>query len=413
MLFEFKMKNFKSFKEELVFSLIPSKVSSLNNHVITNDKYEALKSSVIYGANGAGKTTLMDGFSFMCDLIKNSPSHIDGRDLIDPFFAFDKKMSKKPIEFSISFFKNKSQYEYSFSYTHKGFLTEQLQQTTTTGKLRKVFDRKKTDVTFGSTFKKGKGFKKALDSLQDNQLLISASDNNIVFSDVLEFVKQCHFIYDPDQIIEFTNHFIHQNMGDKKFQNTLKQILSRVDIGLETVHVLKVTAEEMEKRLQHFPNDLKERIIKEHRNKNVYEVFFKHHGSDHLIPYKDESKGTQKLYSLLGPILSGHIEESIIFFDEFNSSLHPALSEFIIDMLHNQKQIFDIDFNNQYVFNLHDTSLLTPEIFRADQIWFVDKNNEGSSELFSLDDFKDRSNLYQRNYLDGKYGAVPVIKRFK
>lgn len=414
MILDFSLENFKCFKNEATLSFIPGLSSTLESHVVENEppEYRALRSAVIYGANGAGKSSLMDGASFMCDMVLNSPNHIKGHKLVTPYFELDKKCSKLPISFKVNFTHGRERYEYSFSYNTDQFLTEKLLHYPENGRVRKLFVREKSNFSFGPSFIKGKGFKKVIDSLQKNQLLISAPVHSPSLNLAYDFFKSFVFIYDPQQLTDFTNKLIHNNAGNHNFNKLLNDIMSRIDIGIKSVHVLKVSAEEAEKRYQHLPDAIREDIVRTHKNKDVFEVFFKHNGSKSLIPFKSESRGTQKLYSLLGPILNGHLKNTILFIDEFNSSLHPALSEFILDFLHNQQRYLNLKTDNQYIINLHDTSLLNPAIFRVDQIWFVAKDKNGISELYSLDDFKDRSNLIQRNYLDGKYGAVPIIKRF-
>lgn len=414
MLLEFSLKNFKCFKDEATLSFIPGATSALNTHIIEskNPKHNALRSAVIYGANGAGKSSLMDGARFMCTMVLNSPGYTKEYKLTTPCFQFDNNCMNKPISFKINFTHKKERYEYSFSYNKNQFLTENLFHYSETGRRRKLFNREKQDFSFGSTFKKGKGFKKVLESLQENQLLASAPSNSLSLNIVYDFFKSCSFIYNPEKLVNFTNKFIYNNVGNKNFNILLNKIMSKIDIGIESVHVLKITVEDVEDKLQTLPDDLREELIKKYRDQDIFEIFFKHNGSENLVPFKLESKGTQKLYSLLGPILNGYLRESILFIDEFNSSLHPILVEFLIDFLHNQEQYTGMKNTNQFVINLHDTSLLNPSIFRRDQIWFIAKDEKGASELYSLDDFKDRSNLIQRNYLDGRYGATPIIKRF-
>ncbi len=414
MFLEFTLENFKSFKNEATLSFIPGVSSSLKSHVIgnTDNKYKVLRSAVIYGANGAGKSTLMDGASFMRDMVLNSPSHLPESTLVTPYHKFDENCKTKPVYFKVIFTNDNDRYEYSFSFSGKEFLTEELLHYPENGRVRKLFSRKKLDFSFGASLSKGRGFKKVLDSLQKNQLLISAPVNSPALNFVYDFFKSFVFIYDPQQLTDFTNKLIHENSGNHNFNKLLNDIMSRIDVGIESVHILKVTAEDAEKRYQDVPDEIREDIIRRHRNQEIFEVFFKHIGSTALIPLKAESKGTQKLYSMLGPILDGHLRKMTLFFDEFNSSLHPALVEFLLDFLHNQQKYLKLKTENQFIINLHDTTLLNPSIFRSDQIWFIAKDKEGISELYSLDDFKDRSNLFQRNYLDGKYGAVPIIERF-
>ena len=133
--------------------------------------------------------------------------------------------------------------------------------------------------------------------------------------------------------------------------------------------------------------------------------------------YNQESQGTKMMFAIGGLILEAFERPAptIVFFDEFDNSLHPYLAKFLIELFHNPKVNKN---NSQLIFATHETTLLDNRIFRKDQIWFGEKNKLGETEFFSVKDFKDLKNVrpnipFDRWYRTGKFGAVPNIRKFE
>ena len=126
------------------------------------------------------------------------------------------------------------------------------------------------------------------------------------------------------------------------------------------------------------------------------------------LPYSMESAGTRKVLSY-GPIIRNVFKNgSVLIIDEIDSSLHPSLVRYLIDLFN------DSSFNTngaQLIFNTHDVSLLDQDIFRRDQVYFVEKDNRtGISDLYSLSEFSPRkSEDIRKGYLTGRYGAIPIV----
>ncbi|MBL0336735.1 MAG: ATP-binding protein [Chitinophagaceae bacterium] len=122
-----------------------------------------------------------------------------------------------------------------------------------------------------------------------------------------------------------------------------------------------------------------------------------------------ESEGTKKLLYLLGPWYDTLKNGKILVIDELDSRLHSNLTLKLVDFFHKFNKN-----NAQLIFAVHEISILNRDTFRRDQIWFVEKNQFGSSELFSLADFKSekvrKKSAFDKNYIDGKYGAVPYFE---
>ena len=125
----------------------------------------------------------------------------------------------------------------------------------------------------------------------------------------------------------------------------------------------------------------------------------------------DESAGTVRLFESAGAWLNVLNNGEVILFDELDTSLHPLMTRFLIGLFHGKSTNPK---NAQLVFTTHDTSLLDPEVFRRDQIWFIEKDRQGASRLYPLTDFSPRKDeKLERGYLRGRYGALPFIGELK
>lgn len=120
-----------------------------------------------------------------------------------------------------------------------------------------------------------------------------------------------------------------------------------------------------------------------------------------------ESKGTKRIFDLAGMIFLALDNGTALIIDELECSLHPRLTRFIIKLFHSEKTNPK---NAQLIFATHDQTLFSRKFFRRDQLWMVSKNDVGSSELYSLSDFRVRpDSSYDKDYMQGRYGAVPVL----
>ena len=159
------------------------------------------------------------------------------------------------------------------------------------------------------------------------------------------------------------------------------------------------------------PQGVKEKMIRDLQEKGVPLIRFQHRDNqDHPVffHFSDESDGTQKLFAFSGPWLDVLEKGRILFVDELDTSLHPLLVRFLIENFHNEKTNKN---NAQLVFTTHDTSILDTDLFRRDQIWFVEKDRENATKLYPLSDFSPRKGeAIEKWYLKGRYGALPVIR---
>ena len=149
-----------------------------------------------------------------------------------------------------------------------------------------------------------------------------------------------------------------------------------------------------------------------------YKVDFTHQmiDTDSTVEFsfEEESRGTRRFFSLIGPWIDVLSFGFTVCVDELEASLHPLLTQRLIEFIH------DIKLNrkgSQLIFSTHDTTLLDPELLRRDQIYFTEKGEDGATRLYSLGDYKERAvrkgEALQKGYLAGRYGAIPIIEKFE
>jgi uncharacterized protein len=121
-----------------------------------------------------------------------------------------------------------------------------------------------------------------------------------------------------------------------------------------------------------------------------------------------ESRGTQKIFNLLGVILTTLKSGGVLLIDEIDTQLHPHLTNLIFNLF-NDPAINIM--NSQLIAITHEHSLLNIPNIRKDQVWFIQKNREMASELYSLLDFENERSVHSfgKRYLEGQYGAIPNI----
>lgn len=131
-------------------------------------------------------------------------------------------------------------------------------------------------------------------------------------------------------------------------------------------------------------------------------------GNPYYISLYGESEGTLKSIAIFIYARASILNDRIMFVDELNIKLHPLLLKFIIDLF------YDKNSKAQLIYTTHDTTLLDKKFFRRDQIWFVEKDKAGRSQLFALSDFKIRADAsFEKDYLAGVYGGIPLLKDYK
>ena len=422
MILEFKVKNFRSIRDEQIFSMVSeSKVNELEENTFkVDDKTDVLKSSIIYGRNGSGKSNLLLAFRALIILV-NESSDFKVEKSISPYepFKLDTDCENKPVELGIDFItKNDVRYIYSISYNKKEILSESL-YFYPNSQPAKLFDRNKKGITYGEYFT---GKKKQIEELLlDNQLYLSKAGKSKLKSlhEAYLFITESIYPstfhdtdYDKILINIFTN-----KMGNEEipnFKENINKLLRVADTG-----IISLDAKESYIDEKNLPENMTDEGKKEIVERFKYRIKTKHsyfeggnESGEVEFDLQDESTGTIKLLAIGGLVLEALNDGQTLIVDELDKSLHPKLTELIIKIFHNKKTNPN---NAQLIFATHDISLLDNSIFRRDQVWIAEKEYEENSIFYSLSDIKGvrKDAPYDKWYMSGRFRGIPLINELE
>lgn len=417
MLVMFKANNYMSFKDDVILDLRKANYREHMNHVfLVNNEIELLKTVAIYGANASGKSNLISAISSYRNIIvgqlfneelreEENDNNIKVNNKKIRSFLLDES-SNEIIEFEMIFSYKDTLFQYGYSIEKNIIKTEWLYIDN-----KEIYDRKGNTVKI----KSGTKYEKILKNytkLREDRLYIALLDY-FVTEEVLkekiniftEYIKEKLNIY-FEIIIESTIKGVAGmvSISDKLVENDtfrmkVSEYISKIDVGIKEI----IVDEEVVTN-RRTGDKRKEATIK--CVHNVYDANGIIIGEKAFELY-DESSGTIRFISFIQNILELIEEGGVFVVDELSSRLHPLLTKFIVD-------IFQSDVNKknaQLVFTTHDLSLLNSEQFRRDEIVLMDKNEQGVSNIYSLADLGVRKDAsYSKDYLKGKYGAIPIIK---
>ena len=412
MLIQFNFKNFKSFREEATLDLSEANMTEFSDRVVTIGSEKILPVAAIYGANASGKSNIYNAFEYMSEYVAESFKYGDEEESFEEFrptpFLFDSTSADAESSFEVYFTlpsdKAEKVYNYGFCIDRSGVTEEWLNSKAKTArKFSTVFYRGTSDDELDLS-----GFPK---NSRDNIRVALEKQVIIISLGAKIKIAKCKAIRDwflANEFADFgdpvTNFFLHRRLPkgfveDKGVQQKVVEYFASFDEHIKDF------------RIERVPHDgeTKEDTFK-------INALHKMIDSDEMaeIPLSLESAGTLKMFALY-PELQEVLEKGSVFFiDELNARLHPLLvRNFILTFL-NPK----INTNHaQLVFTTHDTWQLSNQLLRRDEIWFVEKDVQGLSTLYSLADFVDEDGVrirkdesYEKNYLLGKYGAIPDLK---
>lgn len=414
MLIQFKFKNFKSFKDETILDLSATKVTEQPHHVITIGKEKILKTAAIYGANASGKTNVYDALGHMSYYVRRSFNFggAKGTDMSESYikplsFLLDAASKDAPTLFEVYFTLNNYNgkiYNYGFTVDNKGVCEEWLNYKAETG--RKYFPilyrERGNEIEIPKIPKEYRDNLKI--SLQEETLVVSlgAKLKVPILESIYDWFNGLLFLNFGGSDLDYVNSkmFPPRFTKDPEVRKEVVAYISTFDHGIVDFNVEEVPGSE--------PNKLQ-----------IYSVDAIHrvNGSDETVnfPLVWESAGTRKMIVLYGPLQKVLKSGGVLFVDELNARLHPLLvRDFIITFLDEKTN----PKNAQLIFTTHDTWQLSNDLLRRDEIWFTEKDESGASSMYSLVDFKGenkgtirKDENYAKNYLLGKYGAIPELKK--
>ena len=399
MLCQFTVKNYKSIRDEMTFDMQAAAISEHEDKVIMDKNGEQfLPVSAIYGPNGGGKSNVLEALHTVAAKVLR-PLYATGdneervflqkRLLIEPF-AFSEKMKNEPTEFEVFFRTELAEYRYILHVKREVVVYECLDRVKLeTGRRSALFERTVEEITLKGVFAK----LKISDELSETLPLLSylgiTYKKNEVVKDVLEW-----FEYG----IDFLN-----------YGNPIEELRMAVSNSEDVKQLMLDMIQEMDLDIVDF------RVVEDENNR--IDVYTKHlvEGYEAELNLLEESSGTKKLFGLMPFIADSLLSGTTLVIDELDAKIHPVLLRHLImmfnDMSINKKKA-------QLIFTSHDLSTMNSEVFRRDEIWFVAKGNAQNSKLYSLVEFKNEKGesvrkdaKFDKQYLEGKYGADPYLRR--
>ena len=413
MLLQFKVKNFQSIKEEAILSMVPSSDKSHPENLAHEGKKDALKSAAIYGANAAGKSAVIRAFVAAIMVVRTS----DTRNITQKIpgmvpFQFDEETAQGPCSFEFYFVaQNGVPYRYGFTADSNRVFEEYLYYYSSARPSR-VFERG-DKFTYNQADESS--FSKYEEKNTPNKLFLATATNwgNAKTAPAYQWLADSIDVYEPD----FTMQTLALQAFEKDEQGELKQftlsLLRQADINIDEIKVDIVSLNNQAKELvftDSAGNPIPQGQVKAvHIHAGHYVQSQSGEGAQFFLDLNEESLGTKQLF-WFSPILKevfGKGKTMVI--DELDRSLHPFLVQFLVELFHTP----EINQTNaQLIFTTHDTTLLSLDTFRRDQIYFVEKDpHTAATELYSLDEFSVRKNEnIEKGYLLGRYGAIPYLR---
>lgn len=344
MLLEFKVKNFTSFRDETVFSLIASSVSEHPENVIKTDKpFDLVKSSALYGANSSGKSNLFAAMRFMRSFVINSSkeSQVGERIAVDPFLLSDETRDA-PSSFEMTFVVGGTLYRYGFSVTHTAVVQEWLFYTPKSREIR-LFEREKAKKIqiHEHYFKEGRSFaNEDSDRLgtRDNALFLSvlASFNGAISSQIINWFRRLRVISGLNDA--YLRESL-ERLRDDGHNVKVISLLKSMGLGIEGLQpsVQKFDEKDLPEEM---PETLKSLLVNEGAIKldvikKVYDASGREEGVTSWSLNK-ESEGTKKLIGLTGPIFNVLAEGGVLVIDEFDTRLHPVMARALVTVFHSE-----------------------------------------------------------------------------
>lgn len=396
MLVEIVMENFFSFKDEATFSMVASPIGEHPESVYGKNNIAVTKLATIYGANASGKSNLLKAMKMIQEgLLLQKCSSSEWLDHIEPFHL-DARTEKKDTMLEVSFLLDGKLYRYGFFVNRKRVTEEFLYLEG--DEQKDLFFRNATGQIAGGEW--AEMFRDII--LDDTRLALSSllsapeSAEHPELKLFIEWFTEMRIILDTSKIgLSISMAKMHLS----KYKHNLLALIQVADPSIQDIVV-----HELENSRNGRP-ELAFFVVKTRRNEA---------GESELhcenFRFQDtESAGTVKLLALAGPIIEVLEKGGLLMVDEMDTQFHTLMTRYVLEL-------FSGDVNDkgaQMIYSTHDITNLSSNLFRRDQVWFVEKDTYSASHLTSLVEYRfddeERKNSFEfyRNYLNGKYGAIP------
>ncbi len=437
MLIKFTVSNFLSFKKETSLEMFASNQTVLGEQLYKSKSRHIpriLKSAMIFGPNASGKSNLIKAIEYAVSIVLNKRNSLKKRTL---YFKLCPECPDLPISFEFEILNEKTIYRFGFKTLDSTIIEEWLYKTISTGEqkiYKRTFDenrKEKNEIMFGDKYNEYKNDAELnfiVSGTPSDKLFLSETviRNRDDFKDVFNWFKKIVIIY-PQAKLNSYNILLES----KDLLEHYRNILRLSDLGIDDIIVTPTDFDDLMDKISfkfpklldnlaeknysmsvYYSSDKRYLIIQNESKREAFEISLKHKsiktGKTVEFNINEESDGTNRLFDLI-PLLDLAIQNKIILIDEMQRSLHPLLIRNLL------QEYFRSNKNNQsqLIATSHDVTLLDVKLLRRDSIWFVKKDNEMSSLLYSLVEYKTvRSDkVLNKAYLAGLYGAIPRLNK--
>lgn len=381
MILELRLSNIFSLRDEITLDLQAAKIQTKKGRELEGNLFrvgdeQLLKSVAIFGANASGKSNVIKAIRACVEMIRSSHNYNEDTTFGFVPFKFD-GYDQRPSSFYARFLIEGIEYEYSFSMTQQEILTEQLYYYPN-GRKSLIFSR---DESKGPEKKDVYDFKLVLKRPMD--VAANTSRKTLFISRASQMdrdiAKQIFRFFCDDVVLDY---------------NT--------PIGFSVEQMLNTQKEQILDILRTADSD----IVDIRNQGNIIKTYHRNNPDVAFDFETEESEGTKTLFRMMLSMIDIIRGGKMLLIDEIDKSLHTQLVEYIIGMFNDSN-------NAQLVYTTHNTRLLNTDFQRRDQVYFVNKREDGSSDLYSLFDFKDfRDTLdMEKAYLQGRFDAIPYLSK--
>lgn len=417
MLVEFSVGNYLSFKTKTTLSLTATSIKEhFDSNVVSTKRSSLLKRGVIYGANASGKSNFIRAMSTMRRLVLHSfkQSSTDELDIIP--FLLSTETDKCPTFFEAVFIINGIRYRYGFEVDDKQVHAEWLFEAPKNAE-KPLFIRQGDGIQVMGSFSEGKDLE---ERTRDNALFLAVVDqfNGRISKRIMQWFTS--FITISELGHEGYKGVTFGMLENIQTSPTLLDFYKKLDLGFDDLAISKKPFDPKELS-KNMPETLVEQLITDFEGAYKIDIKTIHKKFDdqgrvvaeiEFDMRSQESSGTNKLFNISGPIIDVLHDGGVLIVDALDTSLHPLLTLAVTKLFNS------IEFNRnnaQLIFATHDTNLLYYGNYRRDQIYFIEKDNYGASNMYSLVECKEegktirKDRSFERDYLEGHYGAIPFI----
>lgn len=444
MLIRFTVENFSSFKQAQVFSLLPGKGTLKPHHKSTPIQgISVLKAGLLYGANASGKSNLVRAIEFGKGLVlKGTPP---GEPVLDKQFRLDAAYLEKNTQLEYELQHQGKNYAYGMVLSANRVEEEWLYELTKT-RQQLIFERKNaTEYDLSGLLKlnpneKHRRFLEFLSlGTRPNQLFLTHVRNTRIVEQVADMgplLKVLDWFQNSLTVVYPSSRSTGKKMEffrDSELRQVFEKVLCYFDTGISGLEFKELEFDKVEVP-SHIKQEIKSVLLNSTSeatsvllSNEAQEVYFliskvgehqlkaekllsKHTlsgGSEALFELQDESDGTRRIMDLVPLLIDFFAGGNVLVVDEIERSLHPNLVKDLLDFILSNCEGVD----SQLILASHEATLMTQQLLRKDEIWFVVKNKEGASQLHSLEEYKVRFDKeIMRDYLIGRYKGVPRFR---